>query len=184
MPHSLTLPALGAALLVAAGTGVHLGDSAIALIDPIHFQGPAIHPRDRGAAIDESEIAPSRAAFASYYGWEAGNEARAADCGNCDPFATRDAHSAHAIYDSHSADADDDYGPVRPAVEQRWEEPVRVHRGASGFIVEEAPAPAHEDEPAAERSDPIAIYASYPIEEETDRPAKPVKPGAYASYKD
>ena len=44
--------------------GVQLGESAIAEIDPIHFQGAAVHPRDRGAAIDPATR--SRRAQAGY----------------------------------------------------------------------------------------------------------------------
>ena len=163
MPHSFTLPALGAALLVAAGTGVHLGQSAIDLIDPVHFQGPAVHPRDRGAAIDEAQRAPRAPAFASHYGWEEGNEARAADCGGCDALAARDAYA-------HSA-----YVQVQPAVEEHWQAPVRVHRDSHGFIVEEA---AVVDDELAGRKD-LERYAYYPIEEEAGPPSKPEDYAAY-----
>ena len=53
-------------------------------INPIHFQGPAVHPRDRGAAIDESQpAARPRATRIAVYGWDQGYAARAADCDDC-----------------------------------------------------------------------------------------------------
>ena len=163
MRHSYTLPALGAALLVAAGTGVHLGQSAIDLIDPVHFQGPAVHPRDRGAAIDPTQLAPRAPAFASHYGWEEGNEARAADCGDCDALAARDAYA----YSSNVR--------VEPAVEEHWQAPVRVHRDSHGFIVEELAA----EEGWADRKDQVERYAYYPIEEEAESQSKPEDYAAY-----
>lgn len=156
MPQSSTLIGLGAAVLLGTAGGVQLGDSAISLIHPIHFQGPAVHPRERGAALDESLVAPAQPGFASAYGWDEGNAAIAADCGDCDAVLARDAY------------AEASQVVVRPAVEQDWAEPVRVHRANLGFIVEEA-APV--DDPA-ERKD-IQRYAYYPIEADADDLGKP-----------
>lgn len=85
MKQGSSLPALAIVVAAAAVFGVELGESAIAEIDPVHFRGPAIHPAARGAAIDPGELdAPAAPQFASLYGWEEGNAARAEACGDCD----------------------------------------------------------------------------------------------------
>ena|SRR5688572_15957562 len=96
MHSPFTLPALGASVLVAVALGVHLGESSIGLINPIHFQGPPLHPRDRGAAIEEGSLHRSQTAYADLYGWEQGHAARAADCGDCDALRARDAYAYSA----------------------------------------------------------------------------------------
>ena len=58
MTSPYALPVLGVSILAAVAAGIHLGESAVASINPIYFQGPALHPRDRGAAIEESRVAP------------------------------------------------------------------------------------------------------------------------------
>jgi len=74
-------PAIGSAAL-AVGLGVQLGASTIREINPIHFQGPPIHPRDRGAAIDPAALRPpAQSAYAQAYGWGEGERARAAASG-------------------------------------------------------------------------------------------------------
>ena len=82
MRLNLRLPALGALLLAGAAFGVHLGQSAIEQINPIYFQGPAVHPRDRGAAVDPA-VRSERPRFAELYGWEEGAEAQTAECVGC-----------------------------------------------------------------------------------------------------
>ncbi len=76
-------PILGGCTLAAVMLGVHLGESSIGLIKPIHFQGPAPHPRERGAAIDEPLPAPARASYYEAYGWEQGQAALAGACDGC-----------------------------------------------------------------------------------------------------
>jgi hypothetical protein len=95
--RSYTLPALGALLVAAAAFGVHLGESAVAEINPAHFRGPAIHPRDRGAIVDEAAVTPAGPRFAALYGWAEGNRARAEDCIDCEALRARDADRA-AVY--------------------------------------------------------------------------------------
>jgi hypothetical protein len=90
MTNPFTFPLLGASILVAVTGGIQLGESTIGLIDPVHFQGPAIHPRERGAAIDESQIRPVEPGFASFYGWDEAEKARLQDCGGCEAIAARD----------------------------------------------------------------------------------------------
>jgi hypothetical protein len=154
MASPYLLPALGASLLAAVGGGVHLGKSSVGLINPIHFQGPAVHPRDRGAAIHESRMEPQEPAFASLYGWSEGNAARSEDCGDCEAIVARDAY-AHAYVE-----------PVRihRGVAQDWEsEPAYSEEGeAVGGPLEEA---ADYD---AELKERIVRYAYYEIEEPQD----------------
>jgi hypothetical protein len=90
MSTPLTLPLLGGSLLAAAAVGLHLGESAVGLINPIHFQGPAIHPRARGAAIEEPLLTQRpQTAYAELYGWDEGETARAEDCGDCEALQAR-----------------------------------------------------------------------------------------------
>ena len=81
MTSPFALPVLGGSLLAAVALGIHLGESSIGQINPIYFQGPAVHPRDRGAALDESNLPPPvRPAYRDLYGWDEGDAARAAEC--------------------------------------------------------------------------------------------------------
>ena len=96
MHNVFSLPVLGASLLGAVAVGVHLGESSIGLINPIYFQAAPLHPRDRGAAIDESRLQRRGPAYAELYGWEQGSAARAADCGNCEALRARDAYAYSA----------------------------------------------------------------------------------------
>ena len=141
----LNLPALGGAMVAAVALGIHLGESAIGLIDPVHFQGPAIHPRDRGAAIDPNRVRPSGPRYAELYGWNEGRTARLADCGDCDAIAARDAYT---------------YSAVVPYFGGRGE---RSAAPASAAGAEPAPPP--ELEPKSAIAEPrIARYASYPVD--------------------
>ncbi|MGE0178327.1 MAG: hypothetical protein AB7O91_00730 [Sphingomonas sp.] len=63
--------------------GVTLGNSAISQINPIHFQGAALHPRDRGAAIDPNRPTVIPNNYEQLYGWSQGSQARAAACPDC-----------------------------------------------------------------------------------------------------
>ena len=84
MHSPFTWPVLGGSLIAAVAFGIHLGESSIGLINPIYFQAPPRQPRERGAAIDESTLqqrAPDP--YAGLYGWEQGQTALAADCGDC-----------------------------------------------------------------------------------------------------
>lgn len=83
MDVKLKSPLLAAVLAGSAAIGAHIGQSAIAGINPLYFQGAAIHPRDRGAAVDEVMMPAQAARFADAYGWAQGEAARIADCGDC-----------------------------------------------------------------------------------------------------
>lgn len=82
MTSPINLTALGVSLLVAVVLGIQLGASTIEEIKPFYFQGAAVHPRDRGAAVDESSLnrAPP-STYAGLYGWDEGDAARVAGCG-------------------------------------------------------------------------------------------------------
>ena len=94
MDQNLTLTAFGAVLLAAAAFGVHIGQSAIDQINPLYFQGPAVHPRDRGAAVVEASFEAEGPRFGDHYGWEEGQAARTADCLDCEALSARDAFDA------------------------------------------------------------------------------------------
>src|SRR5687768_17590074 len=84
MAVSFLSPMLAGSALAGVVFGLYLGESAIGLIDPIHFQGPAIHPRDRGVAVDSGARSQPALAYGDLYGWEEGQAAFALDCGNCE----------------------------------------------------------------------------------------------------
>lgn len=73
----------GIAGLLAVTFGVSLGNSAISQINPHYFRGAAVHPRDRGAALDPNAptVIPNR--YEQLYGFAQGQQARAADCPGC-----------------------------------------------------------------------------------------------------
>ncbi len=156
MPSSFTLPILGAALVAAVAGGVHLGESTVGLIDPIHFQGPAIHPRDRGAAIDETETDPPQPGFASLYGWSEGRAARSQDCGDCEAISARDAYVERNAFVEYEQ-------PVRihRAAIETWEEPALVTETIE--VADGAEEPRHFDVEMKER---VSRYAYYEIESE------------------
>lgn len=162
MVNPFTLPALGSALIAAVVAGIHLGESSIGLINPIYFQGPAVHPRERGAALDENAVRPRQATYAQLYGWEQGQAARAEDCGDCEALAARSAYAR-----DYSAEVPYFGGPAEPrraAVSEPAE--VRVHYG-------EAPPPVQEV--VVEPEPPVLRYAHYPVSFEEAQP----EPEAY-----
>lgn len=63
--------------------GISLGNSALSQINPIYFQGAAIHPRDRGAAIDPNRPTVIPNTYEQLYGWSQGAQARLAECPGC-----------------------------------------------------------------------------------------------------
>jgi hypothetical protein len=144
--HSILWSGLGA-IALAVGIGVQLGESAVSQIDPLYFQGPAIHPRDRGAALDPASLpAPIVSPYLQAYGWAQGDAAI----------------PAHAGGGSHP------YAPEPlPAVERLAESQWEVAMSPS---TEPWPAVRATENPE------IARYASYPIEDkaaEADAPAEP-----------
>jgi hypothetical protein len=142
MPHPMTLPALGLVAMAGAAFGVYLGEDSVAQINPVHFQGPAIHPRDRGAVVSEWEPQAPRTAFAGLYGWEDGRSARTVDCDGCD-LGARDRY-----WD----------GGASPAPPRQQAEVRIVYAYAE-------PMPVIEQS-AAERGFDVARYAHYPVSAE------------------
>ncbi len=150
---------LGLAAVVAAIIGVQLGESAIAGINPIHFQGEAVHPRDRGAAVDPATIPPARqASYYEAYGWDAGNAARLSECAGCAP-----GSESYAWVES---------APVTRLAGQNWRDPTPVAE----------PEPWEPGETSAHPNREVLRYADFPIEEkpvaeiaEAEEPAEPDK---------
>ncbi len=170
MANPFTLSILGGSLILATAAGVHLGESAVGLINPIHFQGPALHPRERGVAIDETDLPqPTRVAYRDLYGWDEGRAARAEDCGNCDALRARDAFAYSAVVPYFGGPAERRPGP---AVE-----------GPQYGEAEQAVAFQDQDQDQAQdwdqgrgqdRGRDVERYAHYPVaavaEEEIEKP--------------
>jgi hypothetical protein len=143
MSHPFTLPVLGASLLLSVAGGIHLGESTIGLVNPLYFQGPAVHPRDRGLAIYESRPPVRAPAYGELYGWEEGYSARAADCLDCDAYA----YSALVPYFGSGTE-------YRAQAEDRTE---------PGSQYAKVVVPPSED-PGVEDDELILRYAHYPVE--------------------
>jgi hypothetical protein len=142
-PLALAFPA---GLLIAAMLGVQLGQSAIAEINPIHFQGASSPPQ----GIDPAAAVPTEPSFAQAYGWEDGQAARARSCGrDCDARQARDAMADATVR-------------ARPASQPLWRDATPV--------TEPKPWPAGA---TGERALSVQHYLHYPIEEEQMEEAKP-----------
>ena len=161
MHSPVSLPILGGSLLFAVAMGIHLGESSIGQINPIYFQEPPLHPRDRGAAIDETRLHQAQPAYADLYGWEQGHAALAADCGNCEALHARDAYAYSAVVPYFGSRP-----RLRPAVAQ---------------APEPEPVFAEVPEEVTPRQAPIERYAHYAVsadeaEEAADEPAPEAEP--------
>lgn len=156
MKKSLTASALAAMVIGAAALGIHLGESAIDQINPLYYQGAAVHPRDRGAAVDETLARPQAPRFAELYGWAEGQDARSAGCGDC---AVRVAHSAYQA------------GTHFAVIETGWRPEARQ----AAYRVPEPEPPAPPEDAAEPEAEPFVIerYAAFPIEEKPEA-AEPV----------
>ena len=152
MDRKLVYSAYGALILAAGAFGVHVGESAIGQINPLYFQGAAVHPRDRGAVVDGDALAEQGPRFAELYGWDEGAAARSADCVNCEALSARDAYAS----------------PNRAVLETGWRaEP----QAAAGW----APDPQDwltplDEEPSAFEAQRAQVgrYAAYQIEEKPE----------------
>lgn len=81
--------------------GLTLGNSALSQINPIYFQGAAIHPRDRGAAIDPNRPTVIPNSYEQLYGWSQGAQARMTACPDCTfdrPAVPAEVRTASAAY--------------------------------------------------------------------------------------
>ena len=136
MSYSLKIPALGARVVAGAAFGLHLGQSAVAGINPLYFQGAAVHPRDRGAAVADVPLAPVQSDFARAYGWDQGANARAEDCPGCAPAGSPQYHArSQAGYRSEVDLALAPPAPrVRPAVQYAEEEQPEVFSTHSASV--------------------------------------------------
>jgi hypothetical protein len=142
--HSILWSGLGAVAL-AVGIGVQLGEGAVNQIDPLYFQGPALHPRDRGAALDPNNLpGPIVSPYLQAYGWAQGNAALAA-------YATPRVDYPYAPDPAPS---------VQRLAETEWE------------VVELPAAQPWPATPAGENPE-VERYARYPIEEKADSAPQP-----------
>jgi hypothetical protein len=94
MLNAYHLPPLGLAAFLAVALGIQLGESTVDSIKPTFFQGPAVHPRERGAALDPRELEARRlarqaAAYREHYSWNDGEMALRLACANCGPAVSR-----------------------------------------------------------------------------------------------
>lgn len=162
MLSPFSLPVMGGSLLAAVVVGLQLGQSSVGLINPIYYQAPPLHPRLRGAAIDENTLSRStEPAYGQLYGSEQGNAARAADCGNCEALRARDAYAyaysarvpyfgggerpSHRVQEAR-ADLGDRFAQVPEEAESRF---AAVDRYAHYAVSEDDVAPAVVALPAA-----------------------------------
>lgn len=182
MRKTISLSALGGAVAIAAVAGLHFGQAAVSEIDPIYYQGPAVHPRDRGAAIAEPwEPQQPKTLFASLYGWAEGQAARAEECSDCTP-GHPDYHAyARPAHLARGPDAEDfeTGAPAAPAASA-----VLVHRPGRDTedraAVEDSPATLPVDAVAEapalteqqRRRKAVDLYASYPVEEPASYPVE------------
>jgi hypothetical protein len=157
MSPNASASALGALVLAAIAFGVHLGQSTIDQINPIHFQGPAVHPRDRGAVAYDTIETAQQPQFSRLYGWEEGGDARSLDCNGCEAVGARDAFAGG--------------GELRYAVmETGWSGP---RAEPASYEAEPEAEPLIDDAPAdyAEEPSQLDRYSSFAIEEK-DEPAE------------
>jgi hypothetical protein len=77
--NPVRLAVFGVALSVGVFAGIQLGNSAIADINPVHYRGAVLHPRERGAAVPEQRVRPAEPRYAALYGWDEGRAALAAE---------------------------------------------------------------------------------------------------------
>jgi len=75
------LPILTVLTVFAGSVGLQLGETTIAQIDPLYFQGPAPQPID----VSQAPRPASAPGYAQASGWAEGYAARAQDCPGCAP---------------------------------------------------------------------------------------------------
>jgi hypothetical protein len=164
---SYTLMAMGGAVLVAALIGIQLGESAVGQINPVYFQGAAVHPRDRGAAIDPNALPPAESRFANAYDWGDGNAARAADRVNVAPGTPAETYAfvAPPPVTRLAGPAWRDTTP--PAELDGWSpgEVGRARRQRDADIERYANYPI-EEKPAAEQTRPVEDYRAADVYED------------------
>lgn len=139
-----TIPILSVLTVIAVAGGFQLGETAIAQIDPLYFEGAAVPARD----VTRSAPAQRRNDYAAASGWEEGYADREADCGaNCAPMSS---DQAMARLDAPLEPYSD------PTIEPRWERAAAPAR--DDVLV------APRDEPVgAERTSRVDRYLHYPV---------------------
>lgn len=178
MASPITLPALGGAIIAAAMLGIHLGESSIGLINPIYFQGPALHPRERGVAIDEGAVRPRQPVYAQLYGWDEGRAARAADCGDCAALGARDAYAATGAYSAEVPYFGSREELRAEDLRERSDAPRAYQRAA----YEEQVEPEYVAEEVVAPKSPVLRYAYYPVEERAEPAVEVEEPAADKYY--
>lgn len=103
------LPVMTVLTIVAGAVGLQLGESAIAQIDPLYFQGDRVPLRD----VSQDPRPQRTSDFAEASGWAEGYQALAADCPGCGPVASATATAAPAAPLYAYSDA---------TIEPRWEQ--------------------------------------------------------------
>jgi hypothetical protein len=129
--RSTALIASGAGLLVAAIVGIQLGESAVAEIDPVHFQGPAERPVGIDPAAARAVVEDP---YAGAYGWGESAPPGAAGCGgDCEARQARAAAAAAFAGPIQTRDAAAPYWrDVTPTTELRpWQPGQLPYRGLS-----------------------------------------------------
>lgn len=134
-----TWPVLSVLTLVAVAGGFQLGETAIAQIDPLYFEGAAAPARD----VTQRSRNGQPNVYAAASGWEEGYAARTVDCGaDCPPsLVDRSIMPADAPLVRYSD----------PTIQPSWEEASR---------------PAPEDLLATERAPEesrVGRYLHYPV---------------------
>lgn len=158
------LPAIGGCLLVGGLLGVQLGHSAIASINPIHFQGSAPPPRPADPPVTASD----GAAFAQGYGFAEGSAARAAECPDCAA-----SQETYAFVEAPSVP------PAQRLAGPAWRD--------STPVAEVEPWPAGEIRARGVPEREIERYVDYPIEAKPEEDARDRREGRddgrdYADY--
>jgi len=153
------LPLIAVSAFGAIMLGLFLGNGAVSQINPIYFQGAAVHPRDRGAAIDPNSIAPAGPEY-PLYGFGEGRAARLEACQGC-------VVRPPVEYASYSAPA-----PYFGSREERASADARALRA----IDEDYDRREQRAEVAREREaavEPLDRYMHYPVVEEPGPRAEP-----------
>lgn len=137
-----TLPVLTVLTVIAVAGGFQLGETAVAQIDPLYFEGAAAPARD----VTQRPGGSRSNAYAAASNWEQGYADRTVDCGaDCPP----------ALTDRSVTRADVALTPYAdPTIAPRWEE---------------ASSPEPDDLLATERPEEpsrVARYMNYPVNAE------------------
>ncbi len=140
------LPVMTVLTVIAGAVGLQMGESAIAQIDPLYFQGSVAPARD----VSKGQPPQRAPGFAQASGWEEGYAARARDCPGCPagPMTI-----SPAVYEGPQAPL---YAYSDPTIEPRWDR---------------AAAPAPQDDLRIDRAlhvSQVQRYLHYPVTADQD----------------